>query len=117
MCQREICAAAERCDEVSNHLAITSRRFTRSHLLLHVEPVVQPIANLVIVQRFAGRAFDNFADDLFRLLLCQRVVLRVVFRTLDRKTDFPCFRPFVSGGLKRTVFALLPFKRFDCDLR
>src|ERR1043166_3498633 len=46
--QREISAAANRCDEVANPLTITIHRLARAHPLLHVEPVVQPIANLLI---------------------------------------------------------------------
>jgi hypothetical protein len=79
--------------------------------------MVQPIANLVIVQRFARRTFYNLTDNLFDLLLCQRTIPRVVLGALDCKADFLSFRSFVSGSFGRTVLALLAFERFDCDLR
>jgi hypothetical protein len=116
MRQREICTAAERRREIANHLAITVHRLARAHLLFHVEPVSEPIANLVIVQRFAGRALQNFANDLFRLLLCERTVFRMVFGALGCETHFQRFCSLVCDSLRRAVFSLLALERLDCDL-
>src|SRR6476620_11906484 len=109
MREREICSAPKRRDEVPNHLAITIHRFARAHLLLHVEPMVQPISNFVTVEWFARGAFQNFAENLFRLLFCKSPVPCVAFRALISKADFPRFSTLVSGSFGGTVFALLSF--------
>ena len=78
----------------------------------------EPIANPVIVQRFAGRAFENFANDFFRCLLGQCSVFRVVLRSLNRKANFPRFLSVcLLGGFfqplsGRAGVAANPVRRF-----
>jgi hypothetical protein len=69
------------------------------------------------VQRFTRCSFENFANDFFGLLLCERTILRMGFGALDPKTDFPCLPSLIADSFRRTIVALFPFERPDSDFQ
>ena len=69
MCQCEICPVAKGRDEIANHLPITRHRFFRAHLFFELEPVLEPVFDLVILHPLAVATLPEF-----RPATCERPV-------------------------------------------
>ena len=76
--------------EIPNDLPVSDCGGLPPALLFPGNPFLQPIIDLVIVQRLARRAFEDFADDFLRRLFGQISSPRKLLRTIDPETNVPC---------------------------